>query len=125
MDNAMSGRSSIQLSSSAAAVLLATSVVSCAHSGPTIELVMYDGWKLVEKKRVRVPATTFVLSIFDEGEPHVIDDETWTYYEFSIPDDGERVLPTTFHNISGTLTVTGFRSPESAAFAGGTFTLER
>ncbi len=125
MDKTMTGHSSLRMGSSAAVLVVAAASFSCAGSGRTIELDMYDGWKLLERKPVTVPATTFVLTVFDEGNPHIIDDETWTYYEFAIPDGDRWSLPVTFNNLSGIRTVTGFRSPVSAEFTGGTFTLVR
>jgi hypothetical protein len=84
---------------------------------------MYDGRKWIGRQQVPDPSTTFVVTMCDEGKRNTIDDEWCVDYAFSIPDDGKRVLPVTFRNLSGTQTVASIWSSESTPFRGGTFTV--
>lgn len=98
---------------------------SCMRSRTTTELSMRDGWKLSKEGAAPDPSTTFSISISDSGEPDVADDESWVFYEFTIPDDGKRELPVTFTHLSGLRTAAGVWSSETTSFSDGTFTLWR
>ena len=96
--------------------------VACAPTRTT-EISMYDGRKWVDRLQVPDPSTTFIVTMCDEGKRNTIDDEWCVDYAFSIPDEGKRVLPVTFRNLSGTQTISSIWSSESTPFSDGTFTL--
>lgn len=86
---------------------------------------MEDGYRSEGVRQWPDPSTTFAVKVFDEGDPDVTDDETWTYYVFSIPDDGKRELPVTFEQLSGAIYRGNvWPGEETTPFSGGRFTVE-
>ena len=70
-------------------------------------------------------STTFVVTVLDQGDPGVVDDESYTHFEFSLPDGGARTLPITISPVEGTWISGGVWSSERGSFRGGSFTLTK